>query len=410
MIYAERANRSALIINSEGRAERLKRVPFMDGSFNEAWLQELIEDNPILVPSYDVNDSFFPLVCIGREVPVGCGENHGYIDNLYMTPTGKVVLVETKLFRNQEARRTVVAQIIDYAKDIQKWDCKKLDDVAADYTLHKYGQSYRMIDLMAQKGYLTPTDEAEFTDKVNNNLKSSSFLLMILGDGIRSGVQQLADFLNENSLMSFSLALAELEIYQSGESAVVIPYLLTKTSVIERTVYVNQSSEYSVAESIPEVKEQIQQSRKPILTQKEFIDVFAKNGDFDSLSLADVIGDLSKIDRLSVGIAPTELTIRFNIEDSSYALITFGISQNQADVWITPKRIKAALEKHGIFPFEADEFLESFKGYIDVRKCKTAPYENESGFYYANVNEIISNSKQLIASVEKFSLSALRKS
>ena len=119
MLYGEKLNRQAVFIGANGETDRLNRIPFMSGSFNEAWLQELLEENPSIIPSGDVSSEYAPLICIGREVPVGSGETQGYIDNLYITPTGRIVIVETKLFRNQESRRTVVAQIIDYAKELQ---------------------------------------------------------------------------------------------------------------------------------------------------------------------------------------------------------------------------------------------------------------------------------------------------
>ena len=52
-----------------------------------------------------------PLVSLGREVstPVGA------IDNLFLSRNGYLVIVETKLCRNPEARRQVAAQLIDYA-------------------------------------------------------------------------------------------------------------------------------------------------------------------------------------------------------------------------------------------------------------------------------------------------------
>jgi len=40
------------------------------------------------------------LVAGAREVP-----DHGSIDNLYLTPAGDIVLVETKLWRNGQMRR-----------------------------------------------------------------------------------------------------------------------------------------------------------------------------------------------------------------------------------------------------------------------------------------------------------------
>jgi hypothetical protein len=41
--------------------------------------------------------------------------SNGYIDNLLMTPSGDIAIVETKLFRNPQARRAVLAQVLDYA-------------------------------------------------------------------------------------------------------------------------------------------------------------------------------------------------------------------------------------------------------------------------------------------------------
>ena len=155
MIYSERTARSAAILTEDGSVSKLNRIPFMQGSFNELWLQELIEENPSLIPSGEVSGEYAPLVCIGREVPVGCGETQGYIDNLYITPSGGIVIVETKLFRNQESRRTVVAQILDYAKELQKWDSTKINSVASDYTFKKTGQAYRIVDLLSKYGFCT---------------------------------------------------------------------------------------------------------------------------------------------------------------------------------------------------------------------------------------------------------------
>lgn len=392
MIYSEKAKRQALIVDNEGNAKRLPRIPFAEGSFNEAWLQKLIEDNPVIIPTHDINGCYSSLVCIGREVPVGNGKNQGFIDNLYVTPQGQIVIVETKLFRNQESRRTVIAQIIDYAKELHTWDCEKLDIVTAKYTLNKFGQSSRMIDLMMSKGYLSSSDESEFTDSVNRCLNDSSFLLMIIGDGIRSGVEQIVDFLNENSNMSFSLALAELEIYQNGNDTIVIPYLLTNTSVIERYVYTEQGLK----------RESSEHPIKPLMSKNEFIKQFAVNGKYDSNTLSGFIDEINSINGLSIGIAPTEMTIRFNVDEASFPLMTFSISQCHADLWVCPVRIRDFLDKHGIFRFEADCFLDSYKQYIDETRCKSKPYENESGFYFAKVADILSNPNPLISAAEKF--------
>ena len=403
MIYYEKTSRPAYLIDSHGETEQLKRIPFMSGSFNEEWLQELLANNPSLIPSADLGDEFSSLVCIGREVPVGSGDTQGYIDNLYVSASGNIVIVETKLFRNQESRRTVVAQIIDYAKELQHWDSERLNKVANDYYFHKEGQAYDLTDLMIRKGCISFADAGTFTDRVNQSMSKAKFLLMIVGDGIRSNVQQLADFLNDNTTMQFRLALAEMEIYQYGEDVVVIPNLLTKTAVVERTVV-------SVGGSLAEVEEIEEQEhsryvRKPILSRREFVDAFASNGGYDKDEICELIADLESIGGLSVRIAPTELTVRFSPDgEHTYPLMTFGISAGDSALWIVPGRIKASLEKHGVLPPLADDFLDTYKQFVDVKRCKTPPYENIGGFYYADMDTVLRNKQGFITASEQFSV------
>lgn len=401
MIYGERTHRSAFCIGANGSVAPLTRTPFMSGNFNEAWLQELLEDNPAMIPATGVSPEYQDLVCIGREVPVGSGETQGYIDNLYVTPSGGIVIVETKLYRNQEARRTVVAQIIDYAKELQKWDAAKLDEIAYNYTYRKNGQAYRIIDLMAAKGFLSFSDEKSLTDSLNVNLENASFLLLIIGDGIRTGVQQLADFLNDNTSMSFNLALAEIEVYERGNETIVIPYLLTKTTIVERR-------------AVP-LMPPTEEPRKwkyvsgPILSRSEFIDRFAENGGFDPDQITELVYTLESASGLSVKIMPTELTIQLTTPDGrSFALLTFSISGGHADLYIMPGRIKAALERAGVFSCEAEPFLEAYKPFVDMNRCKTPPYEYEAGFYYADIAEVLSHEGPFVSAAEQFALSVAK--
>lgn len=401
MIYGERTHRSAFRIGANGSASPLTRTPFMSGNFNEAWLQELLENNPAMIPAADVSPEYQDLICIGREVPVGSGETQGYIDNLYITPNGGIVIVETKLYRNQEARRTVVAQIIDYAKELQKWDAAKLDEIAYNYTYRKSGQAHRIIDLMAAKGLLSFSDERSLTDSLNVNLENASFLLLIIGDGIRTGVQQLADFLNDNTSMSFNLALAEIEVYECGDETIVIPYLLTKTSIVERravpfTPVVEEPRKWKYVSG-------------PILSRSEFINRFSENGGYDPDEITELVYTLESATGLSVKIMPTELTIQLSTPDGrSFALFTFSISGGHADLYIMPGRIKAALERAGVFSFEAEPFLEAYKPFVDLSRCKTPPYEYEAGFYYAVIGKVLSKENAFVSAAEQFALSVAK--
>lgn len=399
MIYSERTNRSAVFVGMDGKAKSLLRVPFMQGSFSESWLQELIAQNPSLLQSEEIGSEFANLVCIGREVKVSSGENTGYIDNLYVSSSGQVVIVETKLFRNQEARRTVIAQIIDYAKDLQKWDIEDLDRVAEDYTYKTTGQASRVFDLMLAAGHLTAADSAKFVDSVNRNLKAATFMLMVVGDGIRSGVERMAEFITSYASMPFKLALMEMEVYQLDNGMVVIPNILSKTTIIPvpRVGY--------EAPSITK-KDPKNLSPAPVLPASEFLKVFAANGGLDLNDLAAFISDLCSIPGVSYTIHPSEIRMRVTTEDcSKVPFLVLGKSGSfgrpAADIWVSPDEITSKLVKAGREPSDADSYLEFYKDYIDSARCKHTPYVVPNGFYYANVPRLISNHKAFMEAVEQ---------
>jgi hypothetical protein len=51
----------------------------------------------------------------------------GALDNLFVTPNGGLTLVEAKLWRNPEARRTVVAQTMEYAASVFRLSFQELE-------------------------------------------------------------------------------------------------------------------------------------------------------------------------------------------------------------------------------------------------------------------------------------------
>ena len=100
-----------LIKGLEKPATKLKQLSLSNRTFDESWLQELIYNNPGLLPAGEIDSNYSKLIPLGREISTPSGS----IDNLYVTPKGNLCLVETKLWRNPEAHR-MLAQLIDYAK------------------------------------------------------------------------------------------------------------------------------------------------------------------------------------------------------------------------------------------------------------------------------------------------------
>lgn len=397
MIYSERTERTAFFVGNDGVTERLKRIPFDTQYYSEKWLQEILEYNPSMVPAGKVGAQFDNLVCIGREVPVSSSDTTGYIDNLYISSEGRLVVVETKLYRNQEQRRNVISQVLDYAKELTKWDCEKLDKVCGDYYYKRDGQSFRIIDLLARCGYATFEDEGRVTDKINRALSKADFLLMVVGDGIRTNVEQIADFLNENASLAFHLALAEIEVYQHGDGLTLISGLISKTNVIERKIY----SMAKPSES-PDGSDSAPPSKPTVLSRKDFISKFADLGGYDPDEVTEFVLEMESVNGITVRVTTTELQFRFTLGDgSSYSLMAFSIFCDHADLYIMPKWLNSYLEKHGHFPVESEDFLDFFKPFVDKNRCKLPPYEH-TGSYFAIVPEVLSHQSDFSRALNDF--------
>lgn len=111
----KQARGTPAIISADDLSVELERVLLGKDTHSEAWLQRLIHRQPGLLPVAEIESGMGTLISAAMEV--NCG--HGSIDNLFLTPTGDIILVETKLWSNAEARREVAAQALDYAHHSQ---------------------------------------------------------------------------------------------------------------------------------------------------------------------------------------------------------------------------------------------------------------------------------------------------
>jgi hypothetical protein len=220
-----------LIISNHG-ASKLNRIPLVsnnDGNgYNEEWIQKIAFENPECLPVNEIDSTYQDIipVCMELSTPVGP------IDALYVTALGQLVLLEAKLWRNPEARREVVGQILDYAKEFTRWTYEDLQREVSKRTGRKGNVLYELA-----KESVPELDEANFVDNVSRSLQRGDFLLLIVGDGIREGVEAIAEYLDKYAGVNFTLGLVELGVYSINEEERLIkPRLLAKTTIFKRTV------------------------------------------------------------------------------------------------------------------------------------------------------------------------------
>jgi hypothetical protein len=217
-----------VLIGNDNALCELERIRLGKGTYDESWLQELIYDHPSILPISDIEPGFGELISAAREVPCG----HGFIDNLYLTPSGDIVLVETKLWRNSQMRREVVAQALDYVAALGSMSFDAFEAAIAR------GQKApkKLHDLVAN--HPEALEEIEFVDAIAMNLRRGRMLVIVLGDGIRAETQLLGALLQSHAGSHFTFALVELATWRNPATGAIlaVPSTLAKTVMIERGI------------------------------------------------------------------------------------------------------------------------------------------------------------------------------
>ena len=360
-----------IAIGTDNTIKQLTRIPFTQKRFDEGWLQELISNNPYILPVSVIEPFFTPLIPIGREIPVDAG----FIDNLFISPEGYLTIVETKLWRNPEARREVVGQIIDYAKDLNKWDYVKLNKEVSIYHQNTIGKPRGIIELINEVHPIEEEDEPAIIDNISRNLNQGRFLLLIVGDGIRESVEAMADYLGQTPQLNFSLALVELQVYElltsSEKLLLVVPQIITRTKEIVRAVVHVQGAETSNVRvdldlDVDEVNSvSTKSSKKRIrLSEQDFFNIINNNLDRENIKL---LGDL--LDRLkSLGCfnqpQSSSITVRLNDPSGSSQKLSLLTITTSGSIYISgylPGKLKDLGLPDEIWTEYRDSLFDLFK-------------------------------------------------
>jgi hypothetical protein len=215
--------------------------------YDEAWLQDLIFTRPQVMPVDELDPAYGPLIPICKELDT---RSAGYIDALFMNPLGMLTLVECKLWRSPEARREVVGQILDYARTLKKWTFSDLQREAARA---RKEQNFDLVAHVSNSGSSPNFEETAFVDNVTRNLQKGRALLLVVGDGIREGVEAIAEYLQAATSLQFTFGLVEAQAFElAHKNWIVQSRVLARTLIINRTVVDVAASGLDVSEETPQ--------------------------------------------------------------------------------------------------------------------------------------------------------------
>ena len=229
------------------QSQTLKRIPLgtpaASGGLDESRLQDLLFFHPQSLPISAIDPSYGGSVAVCKELSTPAG----YVDALYANADGRLTLAEFKLWRNPQARREVIGQILDYTQALASWGYEDLQREVSRRLGKPGNVLYELVRQVAPE-----TDEAVFVDNVERYLSRGEFLLLIIGDGIREGVGKIVDFVQRHSGLHFQLALVEAALYRDSDDRILVqPRTLSRTEIVERIVI-----ESTVPIDAPEEEEQ----------------------------------------------------------------------------------------------------------------------------------------------------------
>jgi hypothetical protein len=206
-------------------------VTFSAACYSEDWLQDLLYKHPQSLPVADIDPSFAGLIPICREMLTPAGP----LDVLYVTRQGRLAVLEAKLWRNPEARRKVIGQILDYAKELSHWTYETLDAAVRAARRRDEGAPQSLFEVVRE--HHADLEEARFIDAVSRSLRRGDLLLLIAGDGIHENVGAITNFIEDHGTLRFTFGLIEMAIYRLPDGAhLVQPRVLAHSEVIRRIV------------------------------------------------------------------------------------------------------------------------------------------------------------------------------
>jgi len=325
----------------------LRRDPAAE-TYEETLLQEVIDRWPDILPICDFFPSVSSVCSLGREIPAGIGDTEGFIDNLLVTDDGHLVIVETKLWRNPEALRSVIAQTLQYGMAVTQMTLEEFEN-----HLRRGDPKGRCLGLdetiLQRATNLLPGKADDFEDAFDRLRLNGDILLLIVADAVRASVERLVEWMNKfGGSTPYKLGLVELGLYTLPDGRrMIVPKTLLRTREASRhvvTVNIQSAARDSVTVTVstpdqPTEKRKIAAAAPPLTEQGLAVQIQTKNPP-DIARLAEAL--LSGLKQSGLGTRGLPATFQFGVEvDGNFIPL---VSMASRDLWFQiPMRAVRAL-------------------------------------------------------------------
>lgn len=277
----------------------------------------------------------------------------------------RLVLFETKLFKNPESNRKVLAQIFEYAS--RDWSVDELLKAS-------FGETRKWL--------------AEQRDSLEAVVSNGDFLLVIAGDRIQPRLVDIAKpMLDRHTFKGVELALLSLAVYEGSGTTVVVPNLVGAVTGRQRELRIKVTVQMADGTVVPATA-QLENSSEPeqarqLWTEESFLEA-VRSGPYPDLQpgMSALLQFLSSTPRLIARWTKT-ITPMFNIDvecpDGHVRVLWVG-GEGSSSIWRDTliKRMGEAranrwvdelAKKLGVpIKLGAQPYIGDSTNYFDVRK------------------------------------------
>jgi hypothetical protein len=210
----------------------------------------------------------------------------------------RFVIVEDKLFRNPEARREVLGQILEYAKALRETDVERLSELLSN----------------EHRAWLDAND-----DLITQAFHNANFLLLVCGDRIQPRLIEYVKHLKKqlDPLIAADVALLSLAIFSDGAQHILIPYvvaLITAEQGIAIKVIVQNIEGDNLSASIALQEEHSLQKRRGEKIEIEALtEAIRKTGGTKAVEVAQTLFNYAQ--ELGAEVKPGEASASVRLKD-----------------------------------------------------------------------------------------------
>jgi hypothetical protein len=193
-----------ILLRRSGGWRRLDPRDYTD----EDELQTLLKESPEIIPR---NPPDLAHIVYCREFPVGSYA----IDLIGVGSDGSLSLVECKLAKSHEAKRTVVGQVLEYAAGVWRMELAEFEAAFAARAGSSPIDGFRAARI---EGW----DEATYRNRLADNLAHGRFRILIAVDRISPELRGIIEYVNSQP-GDLRLVALELPYFADGEVQVLVP-------------------------------------------------------------------------------------------------------------------------------------------------------------------------------------------